>query len=98
MILYSFLRRGALALRAVEVALTHAKFAVSNTADNVAVSAKEAALSSIEKRIERIYDDLAVAASRKDTAHERFYDATLLAELDIDDALAKREDILNEVL
>lgn len=98
MILYSFLRRGALALRAVEVALTRAKFAVSNTADNVAVSAKAAALNSIEKRIERSYDDLEVASIRLDTARERFHYASLTAELDIDDAQAERVDILNEVL
>jgi hypothetical protein len=98
MFAYTFLRRGALALRAVEVAALHVAGAISDRAERVGLAAKISAINSLEKRIVRALDNVEAAGLRLDNAVALYDNAREDSELTADEVAAERVAILNEVL
>jgi hypothetical protein len=98
MFAYTTLRRVALALRAVEVALSRAKERISNTAEATAATAKLSGIKSLEKRVVRAIDDVESAGLRLDNAQARFEAAREDLGLTADEVRAESIVILNEVL
>jgi hypothetical protein len=98
MFAYTFLRRGALALRAVEVAALHVAGAISDRAERVGLAAKTSALRSLDNRVTRAIDDVEAAGLRLDNAVALYDDAHEDLELTVDEVRAERAAILNEVL
>ena len=98
MIQYTILRRVALALRVVDVALLHIGAAVSNAAEDITIAARQAGLRSLDKRVDRAIDAVHAAGLRLDVAQQLYDDANLAAELTIDEVKVERAIILREVI